>query len=104
MGLILTVGVSMLLEAEHLLELARRGGRLGVVVAAEVDPADEDIGHLARVRGGAEVGATLRAKGLGSSGASPKPSQGTVRWPEEASSASWTAGPFSISSSSTWEI
>ena len=40
----------MLLEAEHLLELARRGGRLGVVVAAEVDPADEDIGHLARVR------------------------------------------------------
>ena len=47
-----TVGVSMLLEAEHLLELARRGGRLGVVVAAEVDPADEDIGHLARVRGG----------------------------------------------------
>ena len=40
----------MLLEAEHLLELARRGGRLGVVVAAEVDAADEDIGHLARVR------------------------------------------------------
>ena len=78
MGLILTVGVSMLLEAEHLLELARRGGRLGVVVAAEVDPADEDIGHLARVRGGAEVGANLRAKGLGSRGASPKPSQGTV--------------------------
>ena len=28
----------------------------------------------------------------------------TVRWPEVASSASWTAGPFSISSSSTWEI
>ena len=78
----------MLLEAEHLLELARCGGRLGVVVAAEVDPANEDIGHLARVRGGVVVEATLRAKGLGSSGASPKPSQGTVRWPEEASSAS----------------
>jgi hypothetical protein len=41
--------VSRSLEAQHLLQLSRCGGVLRVVVAAEVDAPDEDVGHLLRV-------------------------------------------------------